>query len=97
MEVVLHDRGRDIQRRAELELPASLEVEFSLEDGDPPHALARHGVELDLLVIGSRGHGPLRRTLLGGVSAEVMRAAPCPVLAVPRTAALSHDAGSAAR
>lgn len=97
MEVMLRDRAEEIQGRAEQELPSSLDVEFSLEDGDPAHALARHGVELDLLVIGSRGHGPLRRTLLGGVSAEVMRSAPCPVLAVPRTATLDPDAGAVAR
>jgi nucleotide-binding universal stress UspA family protein len=96
MEVVLHDLGDEIQRGAEQELPSSLDVEFSVEDGDPAHALARHGVELDLLVIGSRGHGPLRRSLLGGVSAEVMRTAPCPVLAVPRTAALDPGAGAVA-
>jgi nucleotide-binding universal stress UspA family protein len=54
--------------------------------GAPAAVLAERGVELDLLVIGSRGYGPLRRTLLGGVSAEVIRTAPCPVMVVPRSA-----------
>jgi nucleotide-binding universal stress UspA family protein len=86
LDVIRHDRGREVQRRARAELPPSLEAEFVLEDGDPVAILTRHGVDLDLLVIGSRGHGPIFRTFLGGVSADVMRTAPCPVLVVPRTA-----------
>ena len=39
---------------------------------------------VDLLVLGSRGYGPVRRTLLGSVSVAVVRAAPVPVLVVPR-------------
>lgn len=62
-------------------------VETKLDYGPPAEVLAEHGIELDLLVIGSRGYGPLRRALLGGVSAEVMRTAPCPVLVTPRVAA----------
>lgn len=34
----------------------------------------------DLLVVGSRGHGPLATVLMGSVSAEVVDHAPCPVL-----------------
>lgn len=59
-------------------------VETTLDEGSPAAALAARGVELDLLVLGSRGYGPIRRVLLGGVSAEVMRTAPCPVIVVPR-------------
>ena len=42
--------------------------------------------EVDLLVCGSRGRGPLGRVVLGSVSAGVLRKARCPVLVVPRGA-----------
>jgi hypothetical protein len=35
-------------------------------------------------VCGSRGYGPLRAVLLGGVTHELVRPARCPVLIVPR-------------
>lgn len=69
-------------------------AERFLDRGEPSKVLARHGVDLDLLVVGSRGYGPVRRTLLGSVGSEVIRTAPCPVLVMPRAA---HRAGSEAR
>jgi nucleotide-binding universal stress UspA family protein len=60
------------------------ETEAVMKDGDPAEVLAAQADELDFLVLGSRGYGPIRRALLGGVSAEVMRTAPCPVIVVPR-------------
>ncbi len=59
-------------------------AEAVFREGDPAEVLADQGVELDLLVVGSRGRGPLMRTMLGGVSNRVIRIAPCPVLVVPR-------------
>ena len=43
--------------------------------------------EVDLLVCGSRGYGPVRRVLLGGVLRKLIRRAACPVVVVPRGAA----------
>lgn len=59
-------------------------VETALLEGDPASVLADQGIELDLLVVGSRAYGPVLRTLVGGVSEALMRLAPCPVVVVPR-------------
>jgi nucleotide-binding universal stress UspA family protein len=63
-----------------------IEVERLIVDGDPAEVLAEQGAELDLLVVGSRGYGPMRRALLGGVSGRIIRTAPCPVVVTPRSA-----------
>ncbi|CAA9484428.1 MAG: hypothetical protein AVDCRST_MAG38-2234 [uncultured Solirubrobacteraceae bacterium] len=47
-------------------------------------ALTEVSQELDFLVTGSRGHGPLRATMLGGVSRRLARDARCPLVVVPR-------------
>ena len=54
--------------------------------GEPADALAEAASDLDLLVLGSRGYGPVKGTVLGSVSARVMAAAACPVMVVPRGA-----------
>jgi nucleotide-binding universal stress UspA family protein len=41
--------------------------------------------EVDVLFCGSRGYGPARRVLLGGVSARLVRRARRPVVVVPRS------------
>jgi nucleotide-binding universal stress UspA family protein len=65
---------------------SELSVNQLLLRGDPAEALASAADDLDLLVLGSRGYGPLGRALLGGVSGKLMRLAPCPVLVIPRGA-----------
>lgn len=62
-----------------------LGVEGVRLDGDPAMELIRHCEEnVDLLVLGSRGYGPIARVLLGSVSRRVAADAPCPLLVVPR-------------
>jgi nucleotide-binding universal stress UspA family protein len=81
------EEHREIQRQAIEAVGDAVGVEAVLEEGhDPVPILLAAASNLDLLVIGSRGYGPVRRTLLGGVSAPVMRDAPCPVIVVPRAA-----------
>lgn len=53
-------------------------------------------VQPDLLVIGTRGHGAVKRALLGSVANEVVRQAECDILAVPPADVASGDALSGA-
>lgn len=53
--------------------------------------LCEAGDEVDMLVIGSRGYGPLRHALVGSVSAHLMRSCPVPVVVMPRGAAAGDD------
>lgn len=53
--------------------------------GPPATALAEASAEdVDLLVAGARGYGPLGRLFAGSVTSALIRRAPCPVLVVPR-------------
>ena len=51
--------------------------------GQPAEALAAASQDLDLLVCGSRGSGPIRSIFLGSTSHSLVRKAACPVLIVP--------------
>ena len=54
--------------------------------GTPWKALAERSADLDLLVVGARSYGPLRRLLLGSTSTRLARHAACPLLVTPRRA-----------
>jgi nucleotide-binding universal stress UspA family protein len=62
-----------------------LEVTGALLDGDSAGELAKASEHVDLLVLGSRGYGPLGAVVLGSVSSTLVRAASCPVVVVPRS------------
>ncbi len=92
--VSLEDRlreeaGRVVQAAADRLAHVDRTVEQQVVVGRAPQALVEdaRGSASDLVVIGSRGLGPFATTLLGSVSAEVVDAAPCPVL-VSRSARL---------
>ncbi len=67
-------------------LPGDVPVESALVLGHPASDLVSQSEDADLLVLGSRGYGPRRAVLLGGVSGRVVRRAACPVIVVPRGA-----------
>jgi len=48
--------------------------------------LAEFGDELDILIVGSRGYGPVRRLMLGSTSEYLERHARCSLLVLPRSA-----------
>lgn len=54
--------------------------------GLPIEELALYSASLDLLVVGSRGYGPIGRLVHGSTSQELARTARCPLLALTRSA-----------
>src|SRR5262245_4644476 len=84
------EAGPDFQtqlNRAVAELSPELRALPVFERGDPVEKLLEAAdMGVDLLVLGSRGFGPVMRLLIGSVSSRVIREAPCPVLVVPRPA-----------
>jgi nucleotide-binding universal stress UspA family protein len=83
------DKARDSYGKA-LEfaaagVPPELEPQTVLLQGAVVESLAALAPDdVDLLVCGSRGYGPVRRVLLGGVSSQLIRSARLPVAVVPR-------------
>jgi nucleotide-binding universal stress UspA family protein len=66
--------------------------------GIPGEELAAFSGEVDMLVVGSRGYGPVKRLVLGSTSDYLERHARCSVLVLPRPIAPGEDgdAGAAA-
>lgn len=56
-----------------------LRVDTVVEDGDARTLLLALAERAELLVVGSRGRGPLRSLLVGSVGATLAQLAPCPV------------------
>ena len=82
-----------LQARAADELDAAvatLEGDVRAEPyfgvGDAAEILADASEQLDLLLLGSRGYGPLHSVVVGGVAGRVVREAACPVIVLPRKA-----------
>jgi nucleotide-binding universal stress UspA family protein len=62
-----------------------LRAEILAVEGAPASAILNATVQhqVDVIVMATHGRTGVRRLVLGSVTAEVMRTAPCPVLAVP--------------
>jgi len=90
-------RSELVSEQAVASVSREVHPEARVVSGDPIRALEAEASEgLDLLVMGSRGFGPLRRVLLGSVSSQVVRLLPCPVLVVPRSVGFDPSAGGMA-
>ena len=63
---------------------SDVEIEPDVSVGDPADFLIAASEQLDLLICGSRGYGPARAVLLGGVSRRVVSEARCPVIVLAR-------------
>jgi nucleotide-binding universal stress UspA family protein len=79
-------------------LPDELRANTVLVDGQPAAEIVDEaGKGIDLLVMGSRNYGPIRRVMVGSAAIEVMRQSPCPVIVIPRGVATpSADAATTA-
>jgi nucleotide-binding universal stress UspA family protein len=60
------------------------DVDADVVYGDPGESLAALAHDVDLMVVGSRGQGPLGRMMSGSTSMYLARRVSCPLLAVPR-------------
>ncbi|MFB8181438.1 universal stress protein [Streptomyces sp. NPDC055966] len=68
--------------RGAAERHRGLDPAVDVVEGDPVHALARAASEAEMLVLGSRGHGPVVGFLLGSVGQQVIAEASRPVVLV---------------
>jgi nucleotide-binding universal stress UspA family protein len=87
--------GRGVARRETQEqLLAEARADLAALDGVDGDAvlglageeLAAFGARVDLLVVGSRGYGPIRRLMLGSTAAHLAGNARCPLVVLPRLA-----------
>ena len=62
---------------------AGVTVERDVACGGAANALLAHDVDASMLVVASRGHGKLKRLLLGSTSRQVAQHATSPVVVVP--------------
>lgn len=59
------------------------ELHVRVVTGDPAAQLIAASRDADLVVVGSRGGGPVTRHLMGSVSSKVAHHAACPVVVIP--------------
>lgn len=90
----IQEMMRERLSEAESKVPEGIDLDTTLVTGEPAEAIADvANAPGTLLLVGSRGYGPLRRVLLGSVSTRLVRSAPCPLIVTPRG---MHDTAEAA-
>jgi nucleotide-binding universal stress UspA family protein len=67
-----------------------------VKTGHAAQEILKHAGDMraELIVIGARGHGTLKRMLLGSTAERVVRHAPCPVMVIPLPEAPAGGAGT---
>ena len=78
----LAEAGEELERTAAALTTAK--IDKRIEVGDVAGTICRVAADVhaDVIVVGSHGRGAIERILLGSVSEQVVRHAPCPVLVV---------------
>jgi len=82
----LQERASDEVNEAVAKLEGDVRAEPFFAVGNAAQILAKASEQLDFLVLGSRGYGPLHSVVVGGVAGRVVREAACPVIVLPRRA-----------
>jgi nucleotide-binding universal stress UspA family protein len=80
--LITDDRRRKLEAALEDAGKRFAAPRHELPVGSPAETLERLSADVDLMVLGARGFGALKRLLLGSVSERVLRHAACPVLIV---------------
>ena len=80
----MEEEGKGVLEEFSKEIPQDVELKSVFEVGSPGPAVlsVAKKYEADLIVMGSRGLGPLKGLFMGSVSSYVVTHAPCPVLIV---------------
>jgi nucleotide-binding universal stress UspA family protein len=81
----LSDAIETLVGRARDEIEGLGGVEPHAAYGNAAEELAVYSASLDLLIVGSRGYGPIGRLIHGSTSRELARTARCPLLVLPRS------------
>jgi len=96
LDSVMADVEREARQRQADARFAYPGVAGDVRRGRPRAVLEEASQGADLLVVGSRGAGALRRVALGSTSDHLVHHAQCPVLVVPRPAVAATEASTAA-
>ena len=75
-------RRNDLEEAKRLLSQRGVEAQTMEAQGDPGHVIVEAAKGADLTIVGSRGHNPLQRLLLGSVSSKVVHRAEGDVLVV---------------
>lgn len=79
------EAGRSIIRLSQKFLmDADIVANYEVLEGRAAEVICKYAADnkFDLIIVGNRGRGKISRAILGSVSDEVTRLAPCPVLVV---------------
>jgi nucleotide-binding universal stress UspA family protein len=93
---VLEELEREAMAEAEQRVEALEGVDGRAEAGRAIDVLGRASGHADLLVVGSRGHGPFQRLTLGSTATGLLGRALSPLLVVPRPTSDEHAETQAA-
>ena len=81
----MEDQAMQVLKMAVAKLqPQPSKAVLAIQEGSPFVEIVRYARKhaIDLIVIGTHGHGPVAHLLLGSVAENLVRQAPCPVMTI---------------